>query len=226
MDIQKIVNSPVSSNCYLISENVHAVVIDPGTVDCAELLENILAQGLIVDYIILTHEHFDHCAGCNILRKQTTAMLVCSRLCNDSIQDSRGNYSAYWAEGLPFVVEAADHVVTDGEEMDWGGHRICFYLAPGHSQGSLTISIDDVALFTGDNYIPNIRTYTNLNGGSKDELRHTLVRLFSFASNNRMMVYPGHLEPLPIFKARFNEAVRGFSSFQMQQDLMNKKRKE
>lgn len=218
MEIKILINKPVSSNCYLITENEHVIVIDPGTNDCIDLLTDIDSAQLTVDYILLTHEHFDHCAGVNKLRNKTNAPLCCTAQCNALIQHTRGNYSAYWTEGKPFVVEAAEKIISDGDTLCWQGHEIYFYTAPGHSSGSMAVRIDKTALFTGDNYIPNIRTYTNLNGGSKKILIRTLARFYLFNKYESIVVYPGHLKPLPINKAHFNESVRGYSLFQMQQE--------
>ena len=49
----------MSTNCYLIDNNNHSILIDPG--DKAELLINYLTQNnLQLTAILLTHGHFDH----------------------------------------------------------------------------------------------------------------------------------------------------------------------
>lgn len=211
MEIKRIVNKPVSSNCFLIIEDNNVIVVDPGTTNCEELMQNINSRQLKIEYIILTHEHFDHCAGCNILRALTKAPLLCSTTCSKLIQSSRKNYSEYWAKEKPFTIKEADYKLKNKEKMDWHGHEVIFYEALGHSKGSIAIQIDKVALFTGDNFIPNIRTYTNLGGASKTDLIHTLVMFQNLATNKDMIVYPGHLEPLRITEARFHQAVSGIS---------------
>lgn len=203
------------SNCYLVTDGTGAIVIDPGTIGSDKLIARLKSAGITVDYIFLTHEHFDHCAGVNALRSATSASLWCSEACSRLIGDSRANYSAYWLEGEPFQVAAANHCVAHQEELQWHGHTIYFYITPGHSQGCLTIRIDDVALFTGDNYVPDIRTYTNLKGGSKDDLRQTLAFYSLFARFDGLMVYPGHLKTLPISHAHFYQSLRGYTEKQM-----------
>jgi hydroxyacylglutathione hydrolase len=216
MDILTFVNEPVSSNCYLVRDDIFALVIDPGTRNDEELLKYVCTRLLGVEYIILTHEHFDHSAGVNSLREATGAKLVCTAECNEAIQDSRKNYSAYWAEGKPFKVKKADKIVTDGETLNWRGHTLYFYQTPGHSAGSMTIRIDDTALFTGDNYIPHMRTYTNLKGGSKEELQKTLLRYASMKQYEDMRIFPGHSKSQKIKSAHFNEALRGVSDQQFE----------
>lgn len=57
--IKKFVLGIMSTNCYLIENNNHSILIDPG--DKAELLINYLTQNnLQLTAILLTHGHFDH----------------------------------------------------------------------------------------------------------------------------------------------------------------------
>jgi hydroxyacylglutathione hydrolase len=221
MNIKRYINSPITSNCYLITDNGHAIVLDPGTDGSKMLIRDISDDGLILDFIILTHEHFDHCVGTNSLRKALKAPLLCSSICNELIQDSRGNYSAYWMEGDPFIIKAADRIISDKETLLWEDHKLNFFSASGHSNGSMAIVIDDTALFTGDDFVPGIRTYTNLNGGSKEKLRTTLARFDEYKQNKEMIVYPGHLDSIPISIVHFNEALRGYSYQQMLQEKKN-----
>ena len=218
MKVEKIVNAPMPSNSYLLTDGTGAIVIDPGTIGSARIIEAIRSRGLTLDYIFLTHEHFDHCAGANALLDSSSAQLWCSSECSILIQDERRNYSAFWLEGQSFRVKAADHCVSHREQLQWQGHTIYFYLTPGHSKGCITIRIDDDALFTGDNYVPDIRTYTNLKGGSKEELRHTLALYSLFSRYEQMRVYPGHLQSLPISRVSFCQSLRGYSEQQMHEE--------
>ena len=52
----------IEANCYLVSEDGHALVIDPGSKG-RSVQKRIEEMGLIVDAVLLTHGHFDHCAG-------------------------------------------------------------------------------------------------------------------------------------------------------------------
>ena len=52
----------VQVNTYLLWEDHHVLIIDPGS-KSAKLQETIDSQDGIVDAIVLTHGHFDHIAG-------------------------------------------------------------------------------------------------------------------------------------------------------------------
>ena len=57
--IKKFLLGIMSTNCYLIENNNHSILIDPG--DKAELLINYLTHNnLQLTAILLTHGHFDH----------------------------------------------------------------------------------------------------------------------------------------------------------------------
>jgi len=52
---------PLETNCYLVGcEQTHlGAVIDPGG-DAADILAAVEQDGLTVQYVLLTHAHFDH----------------------------------------------------------------------------------------------------------------------------------------------------------------------
>ena len=62
-------NQPIDSNCYVIYEEYHksCIIIDPGTYGSKEVIKFIDSKNLIAEYVILTHEHFDHIWGVNAL---------------------------------------------------------------------------------------------------------------------------------------------------------------
>ena len=49
----------IEANCYLVSEDGHALVIDPGSKG-RSVQKRIEEEGLSVDAVVLTHGHFDH----------------------------------------------------------------------------------------------------------------------------------------------------------------------
>ena len=59
---------------YVVKEGEHAIVIDPFD-------DTTPSKGLIIDYIILTHEHYDHISGVNVWKKTRDVPVLCSRPC-------------------------------------------------------------------------------------------------------------------------------------------------
>ena len=59
MKIERFVLGPVMANCYVVSDNGEAVIIDPGF-RSNSVCDYIKENSLKVKMILLTHGHFDH----------------------------------------------------------------------------------------------------------------------------------------------------------------------
>lgn len=77
MKIKTIISREMDQNCYLIEKEGKGLLIDPG-ID----LENIIKEtdGASINYILLTHCHFDHLYSLNKLRngKKVVGASECS----------------------------------------------------------------------------------------------------------------------------------------------------
>ena len=82
MEIRRYESGLLSSNMYVVVEGHRAIVIDPFD-DVSP------ATGLTIDYILLTHEHYDHISGVNTWKKATGALVLCSKACAENIQNQR-----------------------------------------------------------------------------------------------------------------------------------------
>lgn len=194
LDTKRIVNKPIASNCFIIFDKAKSskcIIVDPGTKDNAELLDVLTGLSLTPDYIILTHEHFDHCYGVNMLReKYKSIKLLCSGICSNAIQSERVNYSYYFCPP-GFRIEAADEVLEElNWKLAWNGYEIHFMQAKGHSSSGIMFIVDN-RLFTGDTLIKDWVTVTKSKTGSREDLMDTLKIISSLKGNN-MEVYAGH----------------------------------
>ena len=194
LNIKRIVNKPISSNCFILydkTKSCKCIIIDPGTKDNGELLDVLNRLSLTPDYIILTHEHYDHCYGVNMLReKYKSIKLLCSGICSNAIQSDRANYSYYFCPP-GFRIGAADEIL---EELDWklvwNGYELCFIQAKGHSSSGIMFMVDN-SLFTGDTLIKDWVTVTKSKTGSLEDLIDTLKTISSLKGKN-IEVYAGH----------------------------------
>lgn len=193
LHVETIVNYPIPSNCFVVSDiamTSHCIVIDPGTESCSDLIHYLEVRRLIPDYVILTHEHFDHIAGVTALKQLYDFKLVASDVCSAAIQNSKSNLSLF-RDGIGFIVQEADWKIANHNSFEWYGHLCDMYVAKGHSAGGIVIVID-TNLFTGDTLMWNVKTITKLPTGSKEDLNHSLDLIKSFSSQGRMHVYAGH----------------------------------
>lgn len=201
MEIRRYVSGFLASNMYVIVEGDHAIVIDP--------FEDIKpAEGLIIDYIILTHEHYDHISGVNAWKKVRDVPVLCSRSCAENIQDPKKNMAHYFEEfcklqtwiNLDVIPEhdkkyasKANKVFDDEMMFEWAGHQWHLFEMPGHSMGSIGILLDHSAFFSGDSLLENTEISLCLPGGSTKQWREIgFLRLQKIPKGIR--VYPGHFD--------------------------------
>ena len=76
---------------YVLEENNHLIFIDPGIVD-------IDMTGKTLDYILLTHEHYDHISGVNYWKEMTGVKVVCNDRCAEGIKKPTRNLSFMFKE--------------------------------------------------------------------------------------------------------------------------------
>jgi glyoxylase-like metal-dependent hydrolase (beta-lactamase superfamily II) len=191
MRIVKIINHPISSNCFIIHHNndKNCIVIDPGS-ENTQLLENEIGNKE-VDFIILTHEHFDHIWGADKIRKKYNTKLYCSEVTANAIVNKKKNMSLFYNQ-IGFELQPASLILQDGQYIDWHDIEISIISTPGHSKGSICIKIDD-NLFTGDTIIKSTRTVTKLPGGDAKELANSMEKLENMGLLN-LNLYCGHGE--------------------------------
>lgn len=192
--VSRIINHPRTSNCYVIAREKECIIIDPGT-ECPNDLTSFLSKiHVSPSYILLTHEHYDHCWGVNhLLKIFPDIRLVASESCSRNIQDSRMNLSRYADEnGNGFTIRPADIVIDSNTNLDLLGLSFHFLLTPGHSQGSMCFWFDNV-FFSGDMLIPGHSVICKLKGGSIDDLQKSLVQINDILDSSNFIIFPGHL---------------------------------
>lgn len=190
--IKKIINKPIDSNCYVLytNKNRSCLVIDPGTEDCIKLLCFLNKHHLNPEYIILTHEHFDHIWGVNKLKDTFKCKIVCSKNCSEKIIDKKKNLSVFYNQ-IGFETYRADIIVSNNSNFKWSDFPMEFLETPGHSNCCVCILIDNI-LFTGDTIIGGQKTVCKLPGGSKTKLKESLETISNKIYGKRIMIYSGH----------------------------------
>ncbi len=192
--IHRIVNHPITSNCYIVSEKAKGnscLLVDPGseTINC--FVSYINSEGLIPEYILLTHEHCDHVRGVNKLRERYQQIkVVTSKKCSKNMMNAKWNLSAFLYPEKEFAVDCPADIfiedITDG--ILWQNHLIKFRLTPGHTVSSVSILLENI-VFTGDSLLKNTPTFTNLPSGNKEQQKLTEEYLYSLIG---FMAMPGH----------------------------------
>lgn len=196
MQVQRFINSPIDSNCFLIVNDSgnSCIVIDPGTEDCSNIFPFLDEQGLNVDYCFLTHEHIDHIVGLKALKKKTNCQIVCSSVCADYLNDTKYNLSEFEERFVPTdYFPKADITFENHLEIKWNGLDLKMSVMPGHSRGSAYLLVNN-NLFVGDNLIKGIRTKANYFGGAKKDLLGSLETVLEQYGNTDLIIHCGHFD--------------------------------
>ena len=201
IEIRKYVSGLISSNMYVVVEGDHAIVIDPFA-DTAPLM------GLRIDYILLTHEHYDHISGVNVWKEAAGAPVLCSRACAENIRNPKKNLSNHFKEFCelqtwivldeipasdPEYCCSADETFEDRMLLDWRGHVIELFEIPGHSQGSIGIMIDGTDFFSGDSLMENSKIELRMPGGSRKSWKEIGSKRIA-AIPEGTKIWPGHFD--------------------------------
>jgi glyoxylase-like metal-dependent hydrolase (beta-lactamase superfamily II) len=193
MQLHTFKNHPIDSNCYLIyeEEDKSCIIIDPGTNGSIEIIEFIDSKKLIVDYVILTHEHFDHIWGVNALVEFADPTIIASQYCANMVKDKKKNLSLFYDQVGFVVTKEIKSIEYLQESITWGKHILKFIHTPGHSESSISVYINQ-NLFSGDLMIKGLKTITKLPTGNKNKLIHSLELIKNNFSNKNVIIYPGH----------------------------------
>ena len=172
---------PIGTNCYILEEDKKIAVIDPG--DEAERILSVLKETEgAVEYILLTHGHYDHTTAVPELHQ---ALPEAKIYIHRADANGAGNTLfplAGQVEGLLFYGE--------GEVLPLGSLTVEVLHTPGHSPGSVTLKAGE-ALFTGDTLFAGSMGRTDLPGGDEGEIMASLKRLGGLEGN--FHVLPGHM---------------------------------
>lgn len=167
------------------------IIVDPGSRSEKKLIDYLDGDYLNPKYIILTHEHFDHCWGVNELVERYHIPIVCSEICAKAIKNKKKNCSVFYDSKDSFTINKETVTIEElNDDLKFGNSTILFFNTPGHTDASLCFSIGRF-LFTGDTLIKDEYTVTKLPTGSLMKLKESILKLICFKGKG-LIVYPGH----------------------------------
>lgn len=186
LDVKCNVFGSLENNCYLITDRATG---KSALVDCTEDSEKMrkFISGADLEYILLTHGHYDHIGGVSAVSAATGAKVVISREDEPMLASSKASLAAF--TGAVHTNAHADITVSDGDKIQLGESTISVISTPGHTPGGVCYLCDD-KIFSGDTLFFCSCGRTDFPGGSLDQMLVSLNKLASLNGNYK--VYPGH----------------------------------
>ena len=182
MQVTMLSVGPIGTNCYILEDDKKIAVIDPGD-EAGRILSAVKGLGGEVEYILLTHGHYDHTTAVPELHKA---------LPEAKIYIHQADANGAGSRLFPLAGQVDDLLLYDeGDALPLGSLTIEVLHTPGHSKGSVTLKAGDV-LFTGDTLFAGSMGRTDLSGGDEEEIMASLKRLGELEGD--FTVCPGHMQ--------------------------------
>lgn len=198
---------PLQTNAYLLThpERASGIVIDPGA-DPQVLIDRI--ADLDIEAILLTHAHFDHIAGVDVIRRNKQCPVYVHSLEAEWLLDPDLNGSRRWPDvSPPISTHPAEHLLEDGQTLELLDCSFQVMHTPGHSPGSVSF-LHGHRLFSGDVLFQLSVGRTDLPGGNPQHLLGSIQQTL-FPLGDGVEVFPGHGPATSIgFEKRHNPYVR------------------
>ena len=178
----------IGTNCYLIEDEASGrlAVVDPGDRSSAIIAE-IDRRGGRLDYILLTHGHYDHILGVAELCERYHPTVCAAQ--KECLLISEPSYNLSKKHGLTIPPFTVDRALKDGDEIGLGESSFRFMLTPGHTMGSGCYIVDD-CIFSGDTLFCTSIGRTDFPTSSMTDMIKSIDRLKNLEGNYR--VFPGH----------------------------------
>ncbi len=193
-----IISQTFSSNSYLLLSE-KAAVVDPGIYPPA-LIEEIEKQKITLDYIILTHCHYDHLASIPQFKKKFPAKILIHQLDASALERGDDKFIHGKVFNSSTVKIKVDTKLKEGDKINLGQEmELEVFSTPGHSPGSICLyEQKEKALFSGDTIFTNGVGRTDLDGGSWDELKKSFQKILKLKKERGIeKVYSGHGPTFP-----------------------------
>ena len=186
MNVVSMALGPVQANCYVVMENGHALLFDPGAdFNIEEVMDK---YKISIDAIVLTHAHFDHIGGVQSLVNRLHCPVYVHPLEVDFLSNPDLNSSSDF--GMHVVCDVKPEFIKEGINLI-GTFDLEAIYCPGHSIGSTVFKIGQ-CLITGDVLFQGSIGRTDLYSGSPEQMQASLQKLKTLKENYHIL--PGHGE--------------------------------
>lgn len=173
MNLKKFTVGNVMSQCYIISKNKKAIIIDPGA-EGERIYNYLLDNNLELKFIINTHGHFDHIAANDFLKNKTGADILAHPRADLKFKDPVANLSQPFLR-KEIIAPPLDKPINDGDKIEFEDLELKILYTPGHSDDSISIYLEsEKILFPGDCIFASGYGRTDLKDSSFSQLKKSI----------------------------------------------------
>ena len=188
VSVERIVTGPLRQNCYLVKKpDRSALIIDPGS-DADKIIAQIEADNSRPVAILNTHAHFDHIGAVAKLQTAYEIPFYLQRR-DDRLLHRANSYSLVFGSKKPVKIPSVGHWIDSEETIKVGGFEIDVMFTPGHTKGSICLSVCGL-LFTGDTLFRGSIGRLDFPGSDRSSMKSSLQRLSELPETTQF--FPGH----------------------------------
>lgn len=194
MKLLKLINTVAGENTYILENNSHLLLVDPGS-DWDKIQEKVLELNKPISAILLTHTHYDHIMSLDLVRETFgNPPVYVAKEEADWLFTPELNLSGLARH------EDMDDVILKPAEKTFDLHQLynldgfCFEVrpTPGHSIGGVSFVFPQQELvITGDALFKGSIGRTDLYTGNLEQLKAGIQSQL-FTLPNHYTVHPGH----------------------------------
>jgi hydroxyacylglutathione hydrolase len=155
------------SNVFLLSNDLKNILIDTSPANRWNKLEKSLEENKVdnIDYLILTHSHFDHAGNTNRIKKKFGCPVILHRSEDHNLKTGEicipkganpfsrlivNNLASRLSHRFKCELSHPDILVDSEFDLNPFGFNARILHTPGHSPGSVSIIADDEIAIVGD----------------------------------------------------------------------------
>ena len=205
IEIKKIAFGPFQENSYIIWDRIskECAVVDPGCITEQEekVVESFIKDNkLVVKYLIVTHCHLDHVAGCTFIKEKYNSEYYIPEEDLPLHLNVPQQASAFRVNMK--TPPEPDKFITEETTLSIGKNKLEFIHTPGHTPGGYCIYMrEDNKCITGDTLFYDSIGRTDLWGGDYETLINSIVNKLMVLPDNTE-IYSGHGDKSTIYREK------------------------